>query len=56
MNIDIIAVGKLKEKYLIDGIKEYQKRLSHYCKLRIIEVGEQKAPEKLSDKEKALVL
>lgn len=56
MNIDIIAVGKLKEKYLKEGIKEYQKRLSPYCKLRIIEVGEQKAPENLSEKEKAMVL
>ena len=56
MNIDIIAVGKLKEKYLTEGIKEYQKRLSPYCKLRIIEVREQKAPETLSDKQKAQVL
>jgi len=56
MNIDIIAVGKIKESYLTNGIKEYQKRLSAYCKLRIIEVGEEKAPESLSDKEKAQVL
>jgi len=56
MNIDIIAVGKVKENYLTNGIKEYQKRLSPYCKLRIIEVAEQKAPENLSDKEKAQVL
>lgn len=56
MNIDIIAVGKIKENYLTNGIKEYQKRLSAYCKLRIIEVGEEKAPENLSDKEKAQVL
>lgn len=55
MNVDIIAVGKVKEKYLTEGIKEYQKRLSPYCKLRIIEVGEQRAPENLSDKEKAQV-
>jgi len=56
MNIDIIAVGKIKESYLTSGIKEYQKRLSPYCTLRIIEVAEEKAPEYLSDKDKALVL
>jgi len=56
MNIDIIAVGKVKESYLTNGIKEYQKRLSTYCNLQIIEVAEQKAPENLSDKEKAQVL
>jgi len=56
MNVDIIAVGKVKETYLTNGIKEYQKRLSHYCNLQIIEVAEQKAPENLSHKEKAQVL
>ena len=56
MNIDIIAVGKIKESYLTEGIKEYQKRLSPYCNLRIIEVSEEKAPENLSDKEKQQVL
>ena len=56
MNIDIICVGKIKEKYILDGIKEYKKRLTPYCKLRIIEAIEQKAPENLSEKEKAQVL
>lgn len=36
--IKIIAVGKIKEKYLIDAIKEYEKRISKYTKLRIIEL------------------
>lgn len=48
MNIQIIAVGKLKEKYLIDGIKEYAKRLGPYAKLSIHEVPDEKAPETLS--------
>ena len=48
MQITIIAVGKLKEKYLQEGVSEYSKRLSAYCKLRISEVGEEKAPENLS--------
>ncbi|MDD6920368.1 MAG: 23S rRNA (pseudouridine(1915)-N(3))-methyltransferase RlmH [Eubacteriales bacterium] len=40
MNISIICVGKIKEKYLTDAIKEYSKRLTPYCKLSIIEVKE----------------
>ncbi|HHW02360.1 MAG TPA: 23S rRNA (pseudouridine(1915)-N(3))-methyltransferase RlmH [Thermoanaerobacterales bacterium] len=56
MNIVILAVGKLKEKYLQDGIKEYKKRLKPFCHLDIIEVAEEKVPETLSDAEKQRVL
>ncbi len=52
MKIKIISVGKIKEKYLIEGIKEYSKRLSRYCNLELIEVSDEKAPETLSDKDK----
>ena len=38
MKIKIICVGKIKEKYIVDGINEYAKRLSKYCNLEIIEV------------------
>lgn len=48
MQITIVTVGKLKEKYLKEGIEEYTKRLSSYCKLQIIEVADEKAPEELS--------
>lgn len=48
MNISIITVGKLKEKYLKQGIEEYLKRLSIYAKVEIIEVPDEKAPEELS--------
>lgn len=48
MKITIISVGRLKEKYLIEGIKEYSKRLSKYTKLDIIEVPDIPAPESLS--------
>ncbi len=48
MNITIIAVGKIREKYIVSGIKEFQKRLSTYCRLNIIEVADRKAPEGLS--------
>ncbi|MGM7637489.1 MULTISPECIES: 23S rRNA (pseudouridine(1915)-N(3))-methyltransferase RlmH [unclassified Bacillus (in: firmicutes)] len=51
MNISIITVGKLKEKYLKQGIDEYTKRLSAYAKIEIIEVADEKAPEELSPTE-----
>ncbi|OEH86549.1 23S rRNA (pseudouridine(1915)-N(3))-methyltransferase RlmH [Desulfuribacillus stibiiarsenatis] len=49
MQITIITVGKLKEKYLQMGIDEYAKRLSSYAKLQIIELPDEKAPENLSE-------
>ncbi|MCS0655166.1 23S rRNA (pseudouridine(1915)-N(3))-methyltransferase RlmH [Cytobacillus firmus] len=51
MNISIITVGKLKEKYLKQGIDEYLKRLTAYAKMDIIEVPDEKAPEELSETE-----
>ncbi|MGG0755768.1 23S rRNA (pseudouridine(1915)-N(3))-methyltransferase RlmH [Brevibacillus laterosporus] len=48
MQITIITVGKLKEKYLKEGIAEYTKRLTAYCKLNVVEVNDEKAPEELS--------
>lgn len=55
MNINVIVVGKIKEKYLKLGIDEFKKRLSKYCKLDIIELDDEKAPEKLSEKEMIMV-
>ena len=55
MNIKIICVGKLKEKYLIQGIQEYVKRLGAYAKMDLIEVADEKAPENLSEAEMRLV-
>lgn len=49
MRIDIIGVGKIKERYLRDGIAEYAKRLGRYCKLNVIEVTDEKTPEHASD-------
>jgi len=46
--IKIIAVGKIKEKYLQDAIREYEKRLSAYTKLEIIQVDDEKCPENAS--------
>lgn len=44
MKIKIICVGKLKEKYLIDGVNEYLKRLQGYCNVEIYEVSDEKIP------------
>jgi 23S rRNA (pseudouridine1915-N3)-methyltransferase len=51
MNIVLFSVGKLKEKYLKQGIAEFEKRLGPYAKLTIIEVPDEKAPETLSEAE-----
>jgi 23S rRNA (pseudouridine1915-N3)-methyltransferase len=51
VNISIVTVGKLKEKYLKQGIEEYLKRLSAYAKVEVIEVADEKAPEVLSELE-----
>lgn len=55
MNIKVISVGKIKEKFMVSGIKEYSKRLSRYCKLDHIEVSDEKAPENLSEAEMEMV-
>ena len=55
MNITIVSVGKLKEKYLKMGIDEYAKRLGSYAKMDIIEVPDEKAPEQLSEAEMEIV-
>ena len=51
MNITIIALGKLKEKYMRDFSEEYQKRLSTYCRLNIIELSPKKLPDSPSQSE-----
>ncbi|MEF9992691.1 MAG: 23S rRNA (pseudouridine(1915)-N(3))-methyltransferase RlmH, partial [Peptostreptococcaceae bacterium] len=55
MNITVISVGKLKEKYLKLGIEEFSKRLSKYCKLDMIELDDEKCPENLSEKDMEIV-
>lgn len=50
VSINIICVGKLKEKYLKEAIFEYSKRLSKYCNLNIIEISDEKLPNKINDK------
>jgi len=55
VNIAIVSVGKLKEKYLKMGIEEYSKRLGSYAKIDLIEVPDEKAPENLSDADMEIV-
>lgn len=55
MNITIVCVGKLKEKYLKAAIDEYSKRLSRYCKLDIIELSDEKTPDNASEKEELMI-
>ena len=51
MKITILTVGKLKEKFFREAVAEYCKRLSKYCKLEILEVADEKTPEKASTAE-----
>ena len=48
LTIQIVCIGKIKETYLKDAIAEYTKRLSKYCKLTILELPDEKIPEKLN--------
>ena len=49
LSINIICVGKIKEDYLKSAINEYSKRLSKYCNLCLIELPDEKLPEKIND-------
>lgn len=48
LTINIICVGKIKEKFFKDAISEYSKRLSKYCKLNIVELPDEKITEKIN--------
>ena len=56
MKIKIVTVGKLKEKYLKDGIAEYVKRISRFAKLEMIELTDEKTPDKASELENQKIL
>ena len=49
MKITLVTVGKIKERYFEDAIKEYSKRLSRYCKLEVIQVQDEKTPDGASE-------
>ena len=48
MKVTIICVGKIKEKFYRDAIEEFEKRLSKYCKFEIVEVADEKTPDRAS--------
>ncbi|CEL91572.1 23S rRNA (pseudouridine(1915)-N(3))-methyltransferase RlmH [Streptococcus sanguinis] len=56
MKIKLVTVGKLKEKYLKDGIAEYVKRLNRFCKVEMIELADEKTPDKARDLENQQIL
>ena len=56
MKIDVIGIGKIKEKYLTAGIEEFLKRLKPYCNLNIVELSEEYMPENASLAEKNLAI
>ena len=49
VTINVLCVGKVKEKFFKEAVDEYSKRLSKYCNLNIIEVGDSKIPEKINN-------
>lgn len=56
MNIRILCVGKIKERYLTDAVAEYVKRLSRYAKVEIIEVRDERTKEDASEREREQIL
>ena len=50
ISINVLCIGKIKEKFFKDAIQEYSKRLSKYCKLTILELPDEKIPENASSK------
>ena len=55
MNIQVICIGKLKEKYWTDAVKEYSKRLSRFCTFEIVELKESLLPANASAKDEEKV-
>ncbi|VHM17060.1 23S rRNA (pseudouridine(1915)-N(3))-methyltransferase RlmH [Streptococcus pyogenes] len=56
MKVKLICVGKLKERYLKDGISEYQKRLSPFCQFEMIELTDERTPDKASFADNQLIM
>ena len=55
MRITVLAVGKIKEKFFCDALTEYEKRLSRYCKLEILEVADEKTPDHAGELEETSI-
>ncbi|ASS73617.1 23S rRNA (pseudouridine(1915)-N(3))-methyltransferase RlmH [Tumebacillus algifaecis] len=55
MNINLLAVGKLKEKYWTGAVDEYAKRLSSYCKVHVVEVPDEPTPDNASAAQEEMI-
>ena len=56
IQVKLICVGKMREKYYTDAFAEYAKRLQAYCRLELLEIAEQRLPDRPSDREIAAAL
>lgn len=56
MNINIICIGKLKEKYWQDAVNEYAKRISGYASIKVVELKESKLPKNASPADERIVI
>jgi len=55
LKLTIIAVGKIKEKFYREAVQEYVKRLGRYCKVQILEMTDEKTPDRASEREEQLI-
>ena len=55
VNIKIVCVGKIKEKFYQDAVNEYRKRLGRYAKVSIVELSDEKTPDGASEAEEAAI-
>lgn len=51
LNVKLICVGKMREKFYIDAFEEYRKRLQTYCRLELVEISEQRLSDRPAEKE-----
>ena len=56
LNVKLICVGKMREKFYIDAFEEYRKRLQAYCRLELVEITEQRLSDRPAEKEIAAAL
>lgn len=49
MKVTVVAVGKIKERYLREALAEYEKRLGKYCRLEMIETADERTPERAGE-------
>ena len=50
LNVKLICVGKMREKFYIDAFEEYRKRLQTYCRLELVEITEQRLSDRPAEK------